>query len=134
MDLEAVKLKLREFSRERDWEQFHNPKNLTMALSVEVAELVEIFQWSNSGGLEEVKDLKIRKDIEEEIADIFNYLLKICDCLEIDLEKVALEKIAANEKKYPVDKFKGSSNKKVSSRFSCARYGNWKNRFREKIR
>ena len=111
MDIEKLQLKLREFAKERDWEQFHNPKNLTMALSVEVAELVEIFQWSNSGGLEEVKDLKIRKDIEEEIADIFNYLLKICDCLEIDLEKVALEKIAANEKKYPVDKFKGSSKK-----------------------
>jgi len=111
MDIEKLQLKLREFAKERDWEQFHNPKNLTMALSVEVAELVEIFQWSNSGGLEEVKDLKIRKDIEEEIADIFNYLLKICDCLEIDLEKVALEKIAANENKYPVDKFKGSSKK-----------------------
>ena len=64
-----------EFTKERDWEQFHTPKNLTMALSVEVAELLEIFQWSNSGGLEEIKDIETRKKIEEEIADIFIYLI-----------------------------------------------------------
>ena len=56
MDIERIKLKLKEFAEERDWEQFHDPKNLSMALSVEVAELVEIFQWSKSGGLDEIKD------------------------------------------------------------------------------
>jgi len=111
MDIEKIKLKLREFAKVRDWEKFHSPKNLSMALSVEVAELVQIFQWSNSGGLDEIKDLAKKKEIEEEIADIFNYLVKLCDALYIDLEKVSLDKIEVNEKKYPVEKFKGTSKK-----------------------
>ena len=111
MDIEKLQLKLREFAKKRDWEQFHSPKNLAMALSVEAAELLEIFQWSNSGGLDEIKDDKKKKEIEEEVADIFNYLLKICDELDIDLEKSALDKIDINESKYPVEKFKGSSKK-----------------------
>ena len=78
-----------------------------MALSVEVAELVEIFQWSNSGGLDEINDPDIKVQIEKEIADIFNYLLKLTDILNIDLEKAALNKIEENDAKYPVEKFKG---------------------------
>ena len=111
MDLEKIKLKLREFAEERDWEQFHDPKNLSMALSVEVAELVEIFQWSKSGGLDEIKDPEIRKEIEREIADIFNYLVKLVDLLDIDLEEISLKKIEENEYKYPANKVKGSSKK-----------------------
>ena len=71
MDIKKIQQRLEKFAKDRNWEQFHTPKNLTMALSVEVAELVEIFQWSNSGGLDEIKDLDTRKKIEEEIADIF---------------------------------------------------------------
>ena len=71
MDIKKLQKRLEKFAKDRDWEQFHNPKNLSMALSVEVAELVEIFQWSNSGGLDEIKDLDKRKKIEEEVADIF---------------------------------------------------------------
>ena len=82
-----------------------------MALSVEVAELVEILQWSNSGGLDEIKDPEIKLKMEKEIADIFNYLLKLVDVLDIDLEKAALNKIDENEQKYPIEKFKGSSRK-----------------------
>ena len=111
MDLEKIKLKLREFSRERDWEQYHTPKNLSMALSVEVAELAEIFQWSNDGGLNEIKDPDIRDHIEKEIADIFNYLVKLVDMLNMDLEKAALKKIQDNAKKYPIKKSKGNSTK-----------------------
>lgn len=111
LDIENIKAKLREFSNNRDWEQYHSPKNLAMALSVEVAELVEIFQWSNDGGLKEIKDPEKKKQIEEEIADIFNYLVKFVDLMEIDLEKVSLEKISLNEKKYPVEKSKGKSDK-----------------------
>jgi len=111
MDLDTIKSKLKKFSKDRDWEKFHNPKNLVMALSVEVSELLEIFQWSNSGGLEEIKDPNTKKQIEKEIADIFNYLLKIADLLDIDLEKASLEKIEENSKKYPIDKFKGISKK-----------------------
>jgi len=109
MDLEKIKLKLREFSRERDWEQYHTPKNLSMALSVEVAELAEIFQWSNDGGLNEIKDPDIRDHIEKEIADIFNYLVKLVDMLNMDLEKASLNKIVENSNKYPVNKAKGKS-------------------------
>ena len=111
MDLHLIQSRLRKFSEERDWEQFHSPKNITMALSVEVAELVEIFQWSNSGGLDEINDPDTKVQIEKEIADIFNYLLKLTDMLNIDLEKAALNKIEENDAKYPVEKFKGISKK-----------------------
>ena len=111
MNIDEIQKRLDKFAKDRDWEQFHNPKNLAMALSVEVAELVEIFQWSNSGGLDEIKDEKIRKKIEEEIADIFIYLIKISGKLNLDLMKIIYEKIEKNEQKYPVDKSRGSSKK-----------------------
>ena len=111
MDIKLIQSRLKKFAEERDWEQFHSPKNITMALSVEVAELVEIFQWSNSGGPDEINDPAIKVQIEKEIADIFNYLLKLTDMLDIDLEKAALNKIDENNAKYPVEKFKGISKK-----------------------
>ena len=111
MDIELIKSRLKKFADERDWEQFHTPKNITMALSVEVAELVEIFQWSNSGGLDEIEDPEIKAQIEREIADIFNYLIKLTDMLDIDLEKASLNKIEENDIKYPVDRFKGIAKK-----------------------
>ena len=111
MDVQLIQSRLKKFAEERDWEQFHSPKNITMALSVEVAELVEIFQWSNSGGLNEINDPDTKVQIEKEIADIFNYLLKLTDMLDIDLEKAALNKIDENDAKYPVEKFKGISKK-----------------------
>ena len=107
MDLKKIKQKLRDFAEERDWEKFHDPKNLSMALSVEVAELVEIFQWSKSGGLDEINDPETRKQIEKEIADIFNYLIKLVDILGMDLEEASLKKIKENAKKYPALKVKG---------------------------
>ena len=111
MNIELIQSRLKKFAEDRDWEQFHSPKNITMALSVEVAELVEIFQWSNSGGLDEINDPDTKVQIEKEIADIFNYLLKLTDMLNIDLEKAALNKIEENDAKYPVEKFKGISKK-----------------------
>ena len=111
MNIKLIQSRLKKFAEDRDWEQFHSPKNITMALSVEVAELVEIFQWSNSGGLDEINDPNIKVQIEKEIADIFNYLLKLTDMLDIDLEKAALNKIEENDAKYPVEKFKGISKK-----------------------
>jgi NTP pyrophosphatase (non-canonical NTP hydrolase) len=111
LNLDIIKEKLKQFSKERDWEQYHSPKNLAMALSVEVAELVEIFQWSNDGGIKEVENEQTRKEIEEEIADIFNYLMKFVDLMDIDLEKISLEKIQKNDEKYPVEKSKGNSEK-----------------------
>ena len=111
LDLKTTKEKLRKFSQERDWDQYHSPKNLAMAMSVEVAELLEIFQWSNDGGMEKIEDKETKKQIEEEIADIFNYLVKFVDLMDLDLEELSLEKIKKNDMKYPVNKFKGKSDK-----------------------
>ena len=110
-DLKTIQKKLKHFAEDRDWEQFHSPKNLSMALSVEAAELMELLQWSNSGGLDEINDPDTRAEIEKEIADIFNYVLRIADVLDMDLEQVALHKISENEVKYPVEKFKGIAKK-----------------------
>ena len=111
MNIEEIQARLDKFAKDRDWDQFHNPKNLSMALSVEVAELVEIFQWSNSDGLNEIKDLDTRRKIEEEIADIFIYLLMISRKLNLDLSQIINKKIEKNEKKYPISKSKGKSDK-----------------------
>ena len=111
IDVTKIQKKQTEFSSEREWRQFHTPKNIVMALSVEVAELVEIFQWSKNGGLDDIKDPNIKNNIEDEIADVFNYLVKIADTLDIDLEKTALDKISSNEEKYPIKKFKGVAKK-----------------------
>ena len=108
-DIKEITEALIKFRNERDWEQFHNPKNLATALSVEASELLEIFQWSNDGGLNEINDPKKREEIEKEIADIFNYLIKLVDILDMDLEKVALDKIKENAEKYPIESSKGKS-------------------------
>ena len=81
VNLKKIKDKLIKFSKERDWEKFHTPKNLAMALTVEVSELLEIFQWSLDGGQDVVENSK--EEIESEIADIFNYLVKLVDLLDI---------------------------------------------------
>ena len=111
INLGVIKEKLRTFSEDRDWTQYHSPKNLVMALSVEVSELVEIFQWSNSGGLDEINDPKQKEKIKKELADIFNYLVKLIDLLDVDIETEALQKIKENAEKYPVEKVKGKSAK-----------------------
>ena len=108
--LEKIKRALRKFADDREWNQFHTPKNLAMALSVEAAELVEIFQWlteEESGKLTPTQRLQT----EHEVADIFLYLLRIVDRLEIDLVDAAKKKILLNEKRYPAEKVRGSSKK-----------------------
>ena len=109
VDLDLVKRRLNEFSGERDWEQFHSPKNLAMALSVEASELVELFQWADEGGYAVIADPKRKQKVEKEIADIFNYLVKFVDMLDMDLERQALSKIEENAVKYPVSKVKGKA-------------------------
>ena len=108
--LRQLMLDLRQFAKERDWEQFHSPKNLSMALAVEAAELLEHFQWTPSEATYKLADAK-HKLVAYELADIFIYLLRICDQLNIDLAAVTREKMAINEQRYPVDKVKGSSRK-----------------------
>ena len=103
---------LRQFAKERDWEAFHTPKNLALALSVEASELVEIFQWSRGEqGWDELHDAVVRLRVEEELADVLLYLIRFADLAEIDLHSAALGKLATNAVKYPVDSFKGSDKK-----------------------
>jgi len=110
MDIEQLKIKLRQFSKDRDWEQFHNPKNLAMALSVEASELVEIFQWLNEkqSSLENMSNDDISR-VSEEIADILIYLVRISDKLNINIEKAIVDKMKLNDKKYPIHLSKGNS-------------------------
>lgn len=109
-EVEELKLLLRKFAQDRDWEQFHSPKNLSMALSVEASELLEHFQWmpdQSSYALGEAK----QQLVSYELADIFIYLLRICDQLNVDLMSVTKEKMKINDERYPVNKVKGSSKK-----------------------
>lgn len=100
MNLEDLQKRLREFADERDWEAFHSPKNLSMALSVEAAELVEHFQWLTQHE-SRVPAADKKAAIAEEIADIQIYLAMIADKLGIDIETAVLSKIETNAKKYP---------------------------------
>ncbi len=112
MDIEKLKIELRKFSNDREWEKFHTPKNLVMALSVETAELVEIFQWLNEDDslLKNLSDEDINR-VREEVADILIYIIRLSDILKIDLEKSILDKIKINQVKYPVEVSKGNSTK-----------------------
>ena len=97
---------IREFARNRDWEQFHSPKNLAMALSVEVAEVVEHFQWLTQEQSRQL-DPEKKEKIRQEIGDVMIYLARLADCLGIDPVGAAEEKMRINEKKYPVAKSRG---------------------------
>lgn len=100
MDIKGLQQKLRQFADERNWEQFHAPKNLAMALSVEVAELVEHFQWLTEEQSSS-SDAVDRDAVATEIADIQIYLAMIAGKLDIDIEKAVLEKIVSNAVKHP---------------------------------
>jgi dCTP diphosphatase len=103
---------LRLFAAERDWNQFHTPKNLATALSVEASELLELFQWSRgSEDWADLNDPKLRARVKEELADVLLYLIRFADLAKIDLEEAALAKLEMNAEKYPAAKFKGSDRK-----------------------
>jgi len=107
---EQLAARLAEFARERDWDQFHAPKNLAMALAGETGELLEHFQW-----LTEAQSRELPPDVKQavalEMADILLYLVRLADKLDVDLVKAAHRKIGLNALKYPVEKFRGSSRK-----------------------
>lgn len=109
-ELIELKLRLRSFVQERDWEKFHNPKNLVMALSGEVGELSEAFQWLSTDECSKLSKQQL-SDVSNEIADVFLYLLRLSDVLGIDLLSAAQEKIKINETRYPVELSKGNSKK-----------------------
>jgi dCTP diphosphatase len=108
--LEQLRVQLAAFAAERDWDQFHNPKNLAMALAGEVGELVEHFQWLT---FEQAANLpaETREEVALEAADVFLFLLRLCDKLDIDLAQAAERKLALNAKRYPVDKARGRAAK-----------------------
>jgi len=102
--------RLRDFARVRDWDQFHSPKNLSMALIVEAAELVEHFQWLTEQQSSQLPPEKLAA-VEQELADIFIYLVRIADRLGVNLVDAAWRKIEINERKYPADLVRGKAGK-----------------------
>lgn len=108
--IDDLKQRVRKFVSDRDWEKFNNPKNLSMALIAEAGELIEHFQWLSE---EESRNLSTEqtKEVSHELADIFIYLIRVADELNIDLVKAANEKMLINRKKYPVEKAKGHAKK-----------------------
>ena len=96
--------RLRQFRDDRDWKQFHNPKDLSLALSIEASELLELFLWKSPDQADVSK-------VKEELADVIAYALLLADSYELDVEQIVLDKIALNEKKYPVSKARGTSKK-----------------------
>ena len=103
-DIEQILIELRKFNQERDWDQFHNGKDLAIGLSVEASELLEAFLWKAP---EAVNPDKIR----EELADVLNYAFQMADKYNLDIKEIMLEKIRRNAAKYPVEKAKGSAKK-----------------------
>ena len=108
--IEKLTDEIRRFAEERDWNQFHSPKNLSMALAVEASEIMEIFQWLTQ---EQSKNLPEEKlaELKDELADVTIYLVRLADKLGIDLFSAAEAKIARNKEKYPADKVRGSAKK-----------------------
>lgn len=103
-DLEELSKKIKQFTVERDWDQFHNGKDLAIAISIEASELLEVFLWKNP------EDVKVEK-IKEELADVVNYALLMADKYNLDLKQIILDKLQRNAEKYPVEKSFGSAKK-----------------------
>ncbi len=103
-DLDLIIERLKAFSDARDWEQFHNPKDLALAINVEAGELLELFLWKDA-------DAANRDKVKEELADVLAYAFLLADKYDFDIKEILLEKIATNDKKYPVDKARGNAKK-----------------------
>jgi NTP pyrophosphatase (non-canonical NTP hydrolase) len=112
IDTQKIDQQVSKFIADRDWDQFHSIKNLSMALSVESSELVELFQWMKEEDSNLVsKDEKLKARVSEELADIFVYMFRIAKKSNIDLEQAVLAKIQKNSEKYPIEKARGSAKK-----------------------
>ena len=109
--IEEITAALLKFRDERDWAQFHNPKDLALALNIEAAELLELFLWKNA------EDANVEK-IKEELADVFSYALLLAEKYNLDVKQIILDKIKHNDAKYPVDKAKGTA-KKYDELWAC---------------
>lgn len=112
VDVEKLRSVLAIFAHDRDWDQFHSPKNLAMALSGEVGELVEVFQWLTEEQSHQIKDNhEAAKAVSDELADVLMYAVRLADILEIDINTAVISKLDQNNQKYPVEKARGSNKK-----------------------
>jgi dCTP diphosphatase len=112
MDPNHLAARLRTFAQERDWEQFHTPKNLAMALSVEAGELLELFQWLTPEESHAVLTTAAgAQRVQEELADVLIYLVRLADVLGVDLEAAVETKLMVNTRKYPIDLSRGNATK-----------------------
>jgi NTP pyrophosphatase (non-canonical NTP hydrolase) len=109
-ELTSLRDAVRQFVDERDWDQFHTPKNLSAALTVEAAELLEHFQWLERGDAAELGAGKLEQ-VRHEMADVLVYLIRLADKLDVDLHAAVLEKMVLNRAKYPADKVRGDARK-----------------------
>ncbi len=110
--LHELKQKIKGFCDARDWDQFHNAKELAIALSIEASELLEIFRWKSPQEVDELfKNEKKKEDIEDEMADVLYFLVRIAQLYDLDLTEALERKMDKNDKKYPVDKARGSNKK-----------------------
>jgi NTP pyrophosphatase (non-canonical NTP hydrolase) len=103
-EMDDITTALLQFRNERDWEQFHNPKDLALAINVEAGELLELFLWKDS------KDANIEK-VKEELADVFAFAFLLAEKYNLDVKEIILEKIKKNAEKYPIEKAKGTATK-----------------------
>jgi len=111
MDIKKLQEQIKEFCKDRDWDQFHTPKNIAASISIEASELLQLFQWSQGAKWSELQDKELKKEVEEELADVLIYLLRFSDLSNIDIEKAINEKLIKNENNYPISKSKGSDKK-----------------------
>jgi NTP pyrophosphatase (non-canonical NTP hydrolase) len=109
-DLAELRDLIREFVSERDWDQFHTPRNLAASVCIESAELLEAFQWLVTGTESEISDAR-RENIRHEIADVLFYLIRLADKLDVDLPSAVREKLVLNREKYPANKVRGDARK-----------------------
>lgn len=103
-DIQEIITELKKFRDERDWEQFHNPKDLALAINIEAAELLELFLWKNAEDANKEK-------VKQELADVFSFALLLADKYGLDVKQIVLDKIKQNGEKYPIDKAKGTAKK-----------------------
>jgi len=108
--MQELRQAIRDFVHEREWEKYHSPRNLAMGLTIEAAELLELFLWRPEGGSQDLNESELRS-LRHEIGDVMIYLVNLADRFDLDPVDCAREKLALNREKYPVDKVKGSSRK-----------------------
>jgi NTP pyrophosphatase (non-canonical NTP hydrolase) len=109
VDFESLKKRIRHFVRERDWEKYHNPKDIAVAIAVEAGELLELFQWMKESEVAEVKSNgQLMERIEGELADVLNLCINMADRLDLDIGRIVLNKLKEAERKYPKEKYRGA--------------------------